>query len=1354
MSTRALTITTACIATAGTLVILGLIASSGALGGLTSALVLATVVVMLALGAAVFLSVRALRRESHVRATRLSNLERRISSLTTRLESLEGARAHPARAPAEAALNALQARVDQLEARESVVAPIDANSTAALVALGRGQGLPLRAFLSPAHAAGAIRRAIDQHSLLEAVPYLEEFPEAVDQLGLSESRTLLKGLRRLGYLALAVPVIESIAARFGNASDERAARLYASELALYRGEVELVVEEPEHRQSPEAGVVLHLVGKALPETQSGYTLRTQYTVEAQARLGLRPIVVAQSGASDRPHAMTETYEHRGIRYYLLGGPQRGSVEWDAWLRANVEALADVVRATRPGAIHTHSDFMNAMIALPVARAFGIPLINETRGFWEESWLSRTATAEGWLDLDELESGAGLPDMYRLRVEREAHTRSSSDAVVTLARVMEGHIERVGDDLDLSVPPISIAPNSVEARDFPVRTADPALRRELGIEESAVVIGYISSIVEYEGIDTLVRAAFELASAVDASRELRATDIDAAPSSTEATAESLATDESSADASAAPLSALRVALAAGESEYRRDGPAAAAGDDMPAAEVEPALAQLVRRLHALAPLDDAEAVQGRAVALLEAVRPFDHLPLRLLVVGDGPELRNLRSLASELGLDSAIFPGRVPHEQVLDYYGLIDLFVVPRRRAAVTELVTPLKPFEAMATGRPCVFSDVGALAEIAEDSGCVELFHADDHHDLAMRAAALLADPERLADMSRGGASWVRNARTWDMNALAYVEVYRSLGVELGIDAGVDDLLALRERGVGAATVVQRLADGPTPDPTGWFLLEAKRYPAERIIRDGWQIAKHPAIRFEPGMDWEAAGRENRSWGFHLHAWEFIDPALQEHAETGDEALLRWMIDVALDWWSAVQGKPTTETMAWYDMALSLRMPRLARLIIAAAKSPLAAEAPRLLLAALEHVRRAEEDEAFNSGNNHGFFAAAAALDFARWLVPLPGSAALRELGQGRMRTMLARQFGADGGHLEHSPDYHRMLLRSFESALQEGLIEDADTAARIERASRVLGWLVQPDGALVQFGDSPRFDVDANELTSIDPRTTFILTDGRSGEPEREEMLVLPDTGYAIVRSPQPDAEGQRRQSSYLALQAGFHSRAHKHADDLTFTWFDRGREILVDAGRFGYIDLLAPDSPDRLKGFYYSAPERQYVESTRAHNTVEVNGEDIQRRSRTPFGSALGRCERAGEQFVLSASVQHGTYRHERTLELTPGRALVVSDALIVENDPIEAVAWFNLPGECSVEVDAEAARVIVEADGFRMTVRSSGELVMPVRGQRDPLRGWRSVVDRELVPTWSLGYRARVEGDGVVRTEFTLE
>jgi PEP-CTERM/exosortase A-associated glycosyltransferase len=151
-------------------------------------------------------------------------------------------------------------------------------------------------------------------------------------------------------------------------------------------------------------------------------------------------------------------------------------------------------------------------------------------------------------------------------------------------------------------------------------------------------------------------------------------------------------------------------------------------------------------------------------------------IRVLLVGGGPQDAALKAQAKALGVaDRVVFTGRVPHEQVQRYYDLVDVLVYPRLKMRLTDLVTPLKPLEAMAQGRVLVASDVGGHHELIEDGSTGVLFKAGDPQALAEKTLALLADPARWPALRRDGRHFVERERNWAASVARYKPVYGSL---------------------------------------------------------------------------------------------------------------------------------------------------------------------------------------------------------------------------------------------------------------------------------------------------------------------------------------------------------------------------------------------------------------------------------------------------------------------------------------------------------------------------------------------------------------------------------------------------
>jgi PEP-CTERM/exosortase A-associated glycosyltransferase len=151
-------------------------------------------------------------------------------------------------------------------------------------------------------------------------------------------------------------------------------------------------------------------------------------------------------------------------------------------------------------------------------------------------------------------------------------------------------------------------------------------------------------------------------------------------------------------------------------------------------------------------------------------------VRVLLVGGGPQEAALKSQAARLGIEQqVVFTGRVPHGEVNRYYDLVDILAYPRHSMRLTELVTPLKPLEAMAQGRLLVASDVGGHRELIEDGKTGILFRAGDRDALAAAVVGLVRDRASWPRLRDAGRRFVEAERTWAASVARYRPVFEQL---------------------------------------------------------------------------------------------------------------------------------------------------------------------------------------------------------------------------------------------------------------------------------------------------------------------------------------------------------------------------------------------------------------------------------------------------------------------------------------------------------------------------------------------------------------------------------------------------
>jgi len=149
--------------------------------------------------------------------------------------------------------------------------------------------------------------------------------------------------------------------------------------------------------------------------------------------------------------------------------------------------------------------------------------------------------------------------------------------------------------------------------------------------------------------------------------------------------------------------------------------------------------------------------------------------KLLIVGDGEEMPAVREAVRELNAgDFVQILGRVPHDEIERYYSVVDVLVYPRHSIRLTELVTPLKPLEAMALGKSILGSDVGGMRELVESEKTGILYRADNVQDFCAQAKRLLAQPNLRRKLGEEAREFILRAKDWKVLAQRYIHIYDS----------------------------------------------------------------------------------------------------------------------------------------------------------------------------------------------------------------------------------------------------------------------------------------------------------------------------------------------------------------------------------------------------------------------------------------------------------------------------------------------------------------------------------------------------------------------------------------------------
>jgi Heparinase II/III-like protein/Heparinase II/III N-terminus len=478
-------------------------------------------------------------------------------------------------------------------------------------------------------------------------------------------------------------------------------------------------------------------------------------------------------------------------------------------------------------------------------------------------------------------------------------------------------------------------------------------------------------------------------------------------------------------------------------------------------------------------------------------------------------------------------------------------------------------------------------------------------------------------------------------------------------------------------------------------------------------IKSLPAVPFQLPFDWGMDPFDDRSWQNALHK---LRPLVDAALAAGDFPYAR---AVFRDWqrWHE-RGRETRAS--WGDAVTGARAARLAYLLHSTNWRD------RSLIELAEQHAAKLQDPDFFSTTNHGIaqLHGLAALCLDGEVRSCRGAEAFLER---QLDVLLRHQFAGSGIHRENSPGYHFYALEHL-SRMAPILNEySAGFAETIRRAEKLTRWLVYPDLTTVAMSDSKSILRPNVRFPPGDPLCDGIQT--YSEAPTCYMLRHFRDVGYVIVRS---DWAIPPDEASMIFIQGGFFNTTHRQADDFSFEWFEHGRKILSDSGHYGY-------TRDRWES---------YFDSTRAHNTIEVDGRDYSSKDggRT-YGDAVRSAQQTTEGMRIILQIDHDDlgFWHRRQIDYHPGEELRIKDS-VRSDRPRTYVQWHHFAPAFELSGRAES----FELDDGEMLVdlttsTSCGDdtIYQKIRGQSEPrVQGWVSLAERERQERWALGVECQAQ------------
>lgn len=563
------------------------------------------------------------------------------------------------------------------------------------------------------------------------------------------------------------------------------------------------------------------------------------------------------------------------------------------------------------------------------------------------------------------------------------------------------------------------------------------------------------------------------------------------------------------------------------------------------------------------------------------------------------------------------------------------------------------------------------------------------------------------------------------ISALAELEVLRGYGdgsfrpgqavTRAQLASAVDRLLAAGSPKGLDPTTAARAVDVERLVGSACLQRPYDRTRAEGLLDGRLILDPHPETKLPTQPRWDEDPFSDRNWRFQYHALRWLWSLMHTGQASEDPRYLDRALALTQSWVVANPFESPADPFAWNDHATAWRA-----LVLGCLQAAQEGDPPAWFVdTVLEHRTRLADPDFYVEVGNHALNQDTGLLVLAC----LTGGWDHRDLAAERITELAMTSIDPEGVTNEQSAEYQAYNYERYLAAAQ--LLEACGLPPtrwedRLARMPVVLSHLTQPDGTLVQLGDTDRKPVKAR---FTHPALRWFLTEGREGAPP-EETFVTYAAGFTVARTGW-GAPGALEDEGFMSLRHGPPPAFHGHDDHGSITLFGDSQALVVDPGKYAYED----------------GPERDHALHRAAHSTVTI-GASCGTHATRPSPVLDRRSDEGADITVVDVATCPGT-GWVRTVAFVRATGEVVVVDEVAVHDRSEVVQHWQLEAGAEVTNASTEQVTVAWPSGARLRIDQLAPrgTVDVAAGQIEPRRGWISPQYGELESAPNLAFRRSV-------------